>query len=239
MIGLEEQLVVVDKLIDTLDVEQKDLRTLRLYEIQHVDAEEVKIKLEELGIISAGRGAATSGRTISRTGTRATPRTTLRTPTTAPPSTTAPSITTSSASIEEPLAGEPQVVIIEPTNSLLVNATAEQHVQIAMIIGYVDSSQEETANPYVIYPLENQDPEELAGVLEKLIQETIEEKSGADSKVVRTETRRKIEEDIFIVPEPKTYSIIVYASKKNQQWIRFCLIVLWWKYLRTMSSTLQ
>lgn len=219
MIGLEEQLVVVDKLIDTLDVEQKDLRTLRLYEIQHVDAEEVKIKLEELGIISAGRGAATSGRTISRTGTRATPRTTLRTPTTAPPSTTAPSITTSSASIEEPLAGEPQVVIIEPTNSLLVNATAEQHVQIAMIIGYVDSSQEETANPYVIYPLENQDPEELAGVLEKLIQETIEEKSGADSKVVRTETRRKIEEDIFIVPEPKTYSIIVYASKKNQQWI--------------------
>ncbi|KPK24486.1 MAG: hypothetical protein AMJ70_01815, partial [Dehalococcoidia bacterium SG8_51_3] len=193
MIGLEEQLAVVEELIDTLDVEQKDLRTLRLYEIQFVDAEEVRNKLSELGIIRT--------------------RTTTGAPGAAP--------TTSTAAIEEPLTEEPQVVIIEPTNSLLVNATAEQHVQIATIIGYVDNSQEDKANPYVIYPLENQDPEELAGVLEKLIQETVTEQQqgGADSKVVRTTTRKKIEEDIFIVPDPKTYSIIVYASKKNQQWI--------------------
>jgi general secretion pathway protein D len=220
MIGLEEQLAVVDKLIDTLDVEQQDLRTLRLYEIQHVDAEEVRIKLEELGIISAGRGV--SGRTSTRTTTTGrTPTTTTGRPPTGRAPTTRPSTSAATATIEEPLVEEPQVVIIEPTNSLLVNATAEQHVRIAMIIGYVDSSQEETANPYVVYPLENQDPEELAGVLEKLIQETITEQSGADSKVVRTTTtRRKIEEDIFIVPDPKTYSLIVYASKKNQQWIR-------------------
>ncbi len=217
MIGLEEQLAVVDSLIDALDVEQKDLRTLRLYEIQHVDAEEVRIKLEELGIISAGRGTATSGRTAYRTPTRTQTRTTptRTTPTGAPGAAPA----TSTAAIEEPLAEEAQVVIIEPTNSLLVNGTAEQHVQIATIIGYVDSSQEESANPYVIYPLENQDPEELAGVLEKLIQETVTEQGAADSKVVRTTTRKKIEEDIFIVADPKTYSLIVYASKKNQQWI--------------------
>ena len=210
MIGIEEQLAVVDSLIDALDVEQQDLRTLRLYEIQHVDAEEVRTKLEELGIISAGRGVSgrTAARTIPSTRTTSSPRTA--------PSTRSTSTT---AAIEEPLAEEAQVVIIEPTNSLLVNATAEQHVQIAMIIGYVDSTQEETANPYVIYPLENQDPEELAGVLEKLISETITEQGGADSKVVRTTTRKKIEEDIFIVPDPKSYSLIVYASKKNQQWI--------------------
>jgi general secretion pathway protein D len=216
MIGLEEQLAVVDELIDTLDVEQKDLRTLRLYEIQFVDAEEVRNKLSELGIISGGGITSTSGRTATRTTTRTTP-TRPATPT-RPGTPAAPA--SSAAAIEEPLTEEPQVVIIEPTNSLLVNATAEQHVQIAMIIGYVDNSQEETANPYVIYPLENQDPEELSGVLEKLISETITEQQGAaDSKVVRTTTRKKIEEDIFIVPDPKTYSLIVYASKKNQQWI--------------------
>ena len=55
MIGLEEQLVTIDKLIDTLDVEQQDLRTMRLYEIQHVGAEEVVKKLQELGIIGGGR----------------------------------------------------------------------------------------------------------------------------------------------------------------------------------------
>ena len=216
MIGLEEQLAVVDELIDTLDVEQKDLRTLRLYEIQFVDAEEVRIKLEELGIISGGRG--TSGRTSTRTSSRTTTpaRTTIPGRPTTPTRTTTP---TSTAAIEEPLAEEPQVVIIEPTNSLLVNATAEQHVQIATIIGYIDNSQEESANPYVIYPLENQDPEELAGVLEKLISETITEQGAADSKVVRTTTKRKIEEDIFIVADQKSYSLIVYASKKNQQWI--------------------
>ena len=218
MIGLEEQLTVVDELIDTLDVEQKDLRTLKLYEIQHVDAEEVRIKLEELGIISAGR--RTTGRTSTRTTSARTTtpaRTTTSTRTPAPPRTTTP---TSTAAIEEPLAEEPQVVIIEPTNSLLVNATAEQHIQIATIIGYVDSTQEDAANPYVIYPLENQDPEVLAGVLEKLIQETITEQTGGDSKVVRTTTRKKIEEDIFIVADAETYSLIVYASKKNQQWIK-------------------
>ena len=212
MIGLKSQLEIVDELIDALDVEQKDLRTLRLYEVQHVDAEDVRNKLGEIGIISGVQATSTSGRTVSRAQTRTPPP---RPTPGAPPST---GITATTA-IEEPLTEEPQVVIIEPTNSLLVNATAEQHVQIAMIIGYVDSTQEEAANPYVIYPLENQDPEELAGVLEKLIQETITEQGGADSKVPRTTIRKKIEEDIFIVPDPKSYSLIVYASKKNQQWI--------------------
>ena len=212
MIGLEEQLSVVEKLIDTLDVEQKDLRTLRMYEIQHVDAEEVRTKLSELGIISAGRATATSLRAPSRT-------TPSRTTPGRPPTTPTRLTTPTAGAIQEPLAEEPQVVIIEPTNSLLVNGTAEQHVQIAVIIGYVDAEQQVDQNPYVIYPLENQDPEELAGTLEKLISETVTEQSGTDSKVVRTTKTKKIEEDIFIVPDPKTYSIIVYASKKNQQWI--------------------
>ena len=117
---------------------------------------------------------------------------------------------------QEPQVEEPQVVVVEPTNSLLVNATAEQHLQIATIIGYVDSVPEAAAIPYVVYPLENQDPVELADVLNRLVMETsTKEEKGA--KIVTT--TKKLEEDIIIIPDSKTYSLIVYASKKNQQWI--------------------
>jgi len=109
---------------------------------------------------------------------------------------------------------EPQVVIIESTNSLLVNATAEQHIQIATIISYVDSVTLADAIPYEIYPLENQNPVDLAAVLQQLIQETVKDKAGKIQKVV------KKQEDIAIVPDESTFSIIVYASKKNQEWIR-------------------
>ena len=51
MIGYKEQIALLEKLIDALDVAQEDLRTLQEYRIQHVNAEEVKTKLEELEII--------------------------------------------------------------------------------------------------------------------------------------------------------------------------------------------
>jgi type II secretory pathway component GspD/PulD (secretin) len=199
MIGLPEQLDIVETLIDSLDVAQQDLRTLRLYDIQYAGAEEVVEKLQELGIISGGRRTTLTGRiTAPQKGQPAqeTPATVLT---------------------EEGLVEEPQIVIIESTNSLLVNATAEQHAQIATIISYVDAEPQQSATNYIVYPLENQDPDILANVLKQLIQETIEEQ-GQDSKIVRT-TRRKLEEDITIIAEPTTYSIVVYAGKKHQQWI--------------------
>jgi type II secretory pathway component GspD/PulD (secretin) len=182
MIGLEEQLIVVDSLIDSLDVEQQDLRTMRLYDIQHVGAEEVVKKLGELGIISGG------GRAPARITAGARP---------AAPGTPAPAATAE----VEPLVEEPQVVVIESTNSLLVNAT-------------VDSETLKRAIPYEIYALENQNPEDLAEVLQKFIQETIKDKEGKIQQTIK-----KTEEDIIIVPDKSTFSILVYASKKNQEWI--------------------
>jgi type II secretory pathway component GspD/PulD (secretin) len=196
MIGLEEQLAVVDELISALDVEQQDLRTLRLYEIQHVGAEEVAEKLGELGITSRGR--------TSR------PRTSRR----GKPEKSSKAATTRITGAEEPLAEEPQVVVIETTNSLLVNATAEQHLQVATIISYVDSETLEQAIPYEFYSLENQSPVDVAEVLNKLVQETKQDKTGKIEKVV------KKEEEIIIVPDENTFSLIVYASRKNQEWIR-------------------
>ncbi len=200
MIGYQNELDVVEELISALDVEKQDLRTLRLYEIQHVGAEDVREKLSELGIIGGVAARPARGRTAARAPAAAKPA----------PAQPAPS----SAAEEEPLVEEPQVIVIESTNSLLVNATAEQHAQIAMIIGYVDSETLAEAIPYELYSLENQEPEDLAAVLEKLIQETVKDKEGKIETTIK-----RLEEDIVIVPDKNTFSLIVYASKKNQEWI--------------------
>ncbi len=211
MIGVQEQLEIVDGLIDALDVEQQDLRSLKLYRIRHMDAEEVARKLQELGIISkAPESAYTSTRITQTTPSTAAQRSAAaqaaRTQVTA-------NVATAAEVTEEGLVEEPQVIVVESTNSLLVNATTEQHNQIETIIGYVDTEIDEDEIPYKIYPLENSSPSHLSEILESLIQETVEDKEGKIQEII------KKEEEITIVPDPNTYSLIVYASKKNQDWI--------------------
>jgi len=209
MIGLDEQLDEVEELIDTLDVAQQDLRALKLYKIEYVDAEEAKRKLEELGIITPRQTAYPYS---SRLTGGVKPLTQTARPTTTRPQTT--TRTQMYGEVPENVAGEPQVVVVEPTNSLLVNATAEQHVQIAKILSYVDSEMREDEVPYKVYPLENQSPLHLKEILESLIQETVLDKEGKIESVIR-----KQDELITIVDDPNTFSLIVYASKKNQEWI--------------------
>jgi type II secretory pathway component GspD/PulD (secretin) len=209
MIGLEAQLTIVESLIEALDVQQQDLRSMKLYKIEHVDAEEVKKKLQELGIIG---GAAETPSRI--TGSQRTATATPESVTPQTPGALAARATATSGAITEAVVEQPQVVVLTPTNSLLINATPEQHTQIAGIIKYVDSETEKGVIPYTIYPLENQKPTDMATVLEKLIQETVKDKEGKIERVVK-----KTEEEIIIVPDENTFSLIVYASKKNQEWI--------------------
>ena len=208
MIGLDKQLDEVEELISTLDVVQQDLRSLELYKINHVDAEDVKKQLEELGIISPSLSSSSYSSYSSRLTTGAKPAST--TPTRAQTS----SQMNRRGESSENLTGGPQVVVVEPTNSLLVNATAEQHIEIAEILSYVDAETDKKDIPYKVYPLENQSPDHLATVLEPLIQESIMDKEGKVESV-----RQKQEDQITIVPDPNTFSLIVSASKKNQEWI--------------------
>ncbi|AQT69635.1 Pullulanase secretion envelope PulD [Anaerohalosphaera lusitana] len=211
MIGVEEDIDAVDDLIDALDVQKQDLREIRQYEIENVGAEEVQGTLSELGIIS-GTAGQYGGR--SRTATRRTParpQTNQRQP---QPQTTT---TTGAGTGEDILSEEPQVVVLEATNSLLVNASPEQHEQVALVIAYVDAKLEKAANPYVIYSLENQKPEELATVLEKILDATsVESKGVAQEGGVQTEQQME-EEEVIIVPDEKSASLIVYANRKKQE----------------------
>jgi type II secretory pathway component GspD/PulD (secretin) len=211
MIGLAEDVDLVNELIDALDVEVPDLRVIKEYEIQHVDPTQIIDTLGELGVVTGTSRRSTTQR-------RATP--TSKTPAARRPATGA---SRGSAPGEEE---EPQISILPATNSLLINALPAQHAMIALVIAHVDRELEEATLPYVIYPLENQNPQELADVLSKLIEKTVKAKAAVAAKDAKVQTRptattstSKLQDEITIVADPKSFSIIVYASKKNQQWI--------------------
>lgn len=204
MIGLPGELTSVDKIVDSLDVPQQDLRIIREYEIQYIDINKIVESLQQLNIIEGAVSTTGQGQkpTVTRPGGEGVPQPTI-----------------SPAAVSEGLTGtalldQPQVVMLESTNSLLVNATPEQHIQISQIIAYIDREAIQAAIPYRIYRLENQNPEDLAETLNSLIGKTV---TDAEGKI--QQTVKYTEENIVIVPDKNTFSLIVYASKKNQEWI--------------------
>jgi general secretion pathway protein D len=197
MIGLANEIAAVDRIIDSLDVPQQDLRIVREYEIQYVDTDKIVDAMKEFGIVvTAGGGGPSATPTVITPGEKMAP---------VPQAAAAAGIVSMD---------QPQVVKLESTNSLLVNATPEQHIQISRVISYIDREPVQAAIPYKIYRLENQEPEKLAEVLNNLIQKTVKDKEGKIQQTIKY-----TEENIAIVPDKNTFSLIVYASKKNQEWI--------------------
>jgi len=209
MVGKQGQLATIDKLIDSLDVQQQDLRSLRLYRILHVDAEDARKKLEALNIIPPQPTTTTAATRLTAT---AQPSTAAAAAAARP--SPQPMLTPESSTATISPTEAPQVVVVEASNSLLVNATVEQHKKIAEVLSHIDTETLESAMPFEIYPLENQSPERMAEILNKIIEEKIQDKEGKIEQVVK-----KIEDLITVVPDPNTYSLIVHASPKNQQWI--------------------
>lgn len=223
----KDQHEAIELVISHVDVKQKDQRTIQEYEIQNVDALSVVKTLEDLGIIAPGKSEESRSQTRrTAAGTRQTAGQMMQSAQPEMPTALAlPTI--EGETVTELAAAQPQIAILESTNSLLVHATPRQHEAISLVIAHVDRTLERVSTPYVVYPLENQDPEELAGVLNELIQETMQQtqKSSPDAKIqtaptpTTTPLPTKEEERIRIIPDPKTYSLIVYANKKNQQWV--------------------
>jgi general secretion pathway protein D len=208
MIGRQDQLEQLEDLIKTLDVQQQDLRKLEPYKVIHIDAADVRDKLIELGVIPDSRKNTTTTTQKSTSPAAAKSAVTVQ-PQTVPTTTT---ITTSTGEKVETLAGEPQVVLVEQTNTLLILATPEQHQRIAVIIKNIDNETERI--PCEMYRLKNQDPNKVQEVLVKLVQETTQD---PQSKIQTTVN--KLEEPVTIVADSTTNSLIVYASPKNQSWI--------------------
>lgn len=230
-----EQHKAIELVIAHVDVIQKDQRTIRQYEIQHVDTQEIIDTLSSLGIVSPQSQTSdyssrtTSGQTAR--GGRTMPQQQMMQ---SPEGGAAPmSLPTADGGSEiDVTADQPQISVLRATNSLLVYATPRQHDAIALVIAHADRVPEVASTPYVVYALENQDPLKLAEVLTKLIDQTVEQAAAAqsspDSKVqVSSQTAARSssnvptleEERITVIPDEESYSLIVYANKRNQQWI--------------------
>jgi type II secretory pathway component GspD/PulD (secretin) len=188
MIGYREQIAIIEDLVDVLDVAQQDLRVLKIYDVRHVEADEVRKKLQELEIIGGGRSSGGGPAGAGKIG--------------------------GAEAVRDAVTDEPVVVVLEATNCLVVNASEEQHGRIEAMMDYLDAEVRTEAIPYEIYFLENQDPDNLAQVLENIIHETVQDKEGKLQKILRN-----AEDQIVIVPDKQTFSLIVYASRKNQEWI--------------------
>ncbi|NLW83434.1 MAG: hypothetical protein GXY41_03370 [Phycisphaerae bacterium] len=221
----DEQHKAIELVISHVDVMQKDQRTIKEYEIQYVDTQSILDTLGELGIITPRTtGTATGTRTGTTAQTAARPG--------QPAEGTAQSVMLLGAEGEgrEITAQEPQIAVLGATNSLLIYATPRQHSAIAMVIAHTDRQRSRMFAPYVVYALENKDPAELADILNQLIKETIEEAatgtpSAPDARIQTRPTQTVAtlpsgeEQRIRIVADTKTYSLIVYANQRNQQWV--------------------
>ncbi len=233
--GTEEQHGAIELVIAHVDVIQKDQRTIREYEIQYVDTQEIIDTMTDLGLISPQNvSGSSSSRDTSSQATRRSGRSTQQQATPEAVAAT-PGLLGGFGGEESGEGGDvteqqPQIAVLEATNSLLVYATPRQHNAIALLIAHADRVPETTTTPYVVYALENQDPLELAEVLSKLIQETVEEvgkKSAPDAKIQTAGAATggggvasiMEEQKIRVIPDVMSYSLIVYANKRNQQWI--------------------
>lgn len=226
----DEQHKAIELVISHVDVLQKDQRTIREYEIQFVDTQAILDTLADLGIITP---KTTSSQTATRSTTGTSTSRTAQQQQQAvgmPAEGIAPmALPTAEGTEREILAQEPQIAVLAATNSLLVHATPRQHAAIALVIAHADRDISRLSAPYVVYSLENQESEVLAEVLNKLIKETVEEITGGttsspDAKIQTKTTGPAMlpsgeEQRIKIIPDKDSRSIIVYANKRNQQWI--------------------
>jgi len=185
----------IRQFLEFIDVAAADPRTIVAYQIQHIDAIKAKEALEELDLVSVDSKASSF----------------IAGPNQPPgPSRTALPITRPSGVAPR----KAPIVVSESTNALLIKATPEQHTRVAAILKYIDRYTPEEQWIYQVYPLESSSPDHLATLLERLIQEATRDKDGKIEKVIA-----KTDEQITIVPDPNTFSLIVYASQKSQKWI--------------------
>ena len=217
MIGETEELETVMGLIDSFDVPQLDLRELKQYELEHIDATEAQDMLFELGVISQGSnktGSSSRQRTVATPGGTARTTTATRTP--------AAATVAGSASGEDLMNKEaPQVVAMETRNTLFINANQEQHAQIKATLALLDQEPKEDAVPVQVYKLRNvslqrgsdEGGSDIVETLNNIISKVVKDDQG------KTQSRESKKEGLEIVEDKGTNSIVVYGPKKEQEWI--------------------
>ncbi len=224
MVGTKNDIEEVSKLIELFDVPKQDVREIKQYKMVHADAGEVLSTLVELEIVqdtySQGRSGSSYSRNMMTTQQRQ------------PGAQPVPQGSIQPGTGSEELSGigdAPQVVLVASSNSLLVNATQEQHEKIVSIIAFIDNKPEEDQSPVKVYPLENQSVEDIQETLTTVVEKVAKEKAAIEQgaggaagdttgKIQKTTIGKNIP-DVVITGDAGTNSIVVFASRKDQEWI--------------------
>ena len=158
--GRQGQVDQINELIDALDVPQYDLKMVREYIIKHVEASEVVDVIEELALGSVSISRETTPPTTDRTArarAAAAARAQQQTPIPQP----------ASPSIDESKLSQIYISIRPATNSLLVNATAEQHNAVELVVAHVDVVQKDQRT-ILQYEIQYVDTQAIITTLEDL-----------------------------------------------------------------------
>ena len=183
----------IRELLSFIDAARTDTRTIAAYEVRHVDVREAEKAVQELDLVSVGADVSSFV-----------------------PGPNEPASAPRGAAPVKRSMGDPMhqaaMVVSESRNALLVKATPEQHARIAAIVTYIDRDTPEEELAYEVYPLESSSPDHLASLLDRLLLETTKDKDGKIERITP-----KTQEQITVVPDPNTFSLIVYANQKNQK----------------------
>ncbi|MHC4165801.1 MAG: secretin N-terminal domain-containing protein [Planctomycetota bacterium] len=195
-----DQQTQIAEFLNYIDVVPESVKTLAFYEIEHIEAAKAREILEELDLVSVSGASVVS---------------------TFEPGPNEPAISrVHRGRAERPKefrTDRAQVVVVEESNALFVTATITQHEHLSKIIEYVDRKIPAEELSYRIYPIENSSPEHISDMLEQLIgKTTIDGKDGNEGKIVRD---TEPQENITIVPDPNTFSLLVHASQRDHEWI--------------------
>ncbi len=223
MVGTSKDIEEVTKLIELFDVPKQDVREIKQYKMDHADAAEIINTLSELGIIQNTSSQGYGGASYSRNQMTAQQR--------------QPGAQPVPGGIQQTTGSDdfsgiddaPQVVLVASSNSLLVNATQEQHEKIVSIIAFIDHQPEEDQSPVKVYPLENQSVEDIQDTLTDVVEKVAKEKAAIEQgaggaagdttgKIQKTSIGKNIP-DVVITGDLGTNSIVVFASRKDQEWI--------------------
>ncbi|MCK4627515.1 MAG: hypothetical protein KAT56_00855 [Sedimentisphaerales bacterium] len=172
VVATQKQLDMINELLPLLDVppSEYDRMKLEIFQPEYVEAADVMKILDELAITKKDRSemrprerARTSDRSLS-------------------PTTEQPRLTEEGQIIpglEEP---EIRTAIHEITNRIFVYATEYQLRDIKEIMKHIDMDPNEHLGRIQVYPLENRDPEIVAGMLKELLEsERTYKKEGVET----------------------------------------------------------
>jgi general secretion pathway protein D len=115
---------------------------------------------------------------------------------------------------------EPEVLVDDRTNSLIVMALREDMPNIKELVARLDVDVVEPERNYHIYSLENVQAEDISEVLDDFLSDAArltESGTGTGGRAQQSTTASRRQNEVVVVPDPATNSLLIAASKTRYE----------------------